>query len=62
MTAPVIESTATVFVLAVGPAKQGPLERTWAASGSVSETPARVLRGVRGGLTWIIDKAAGGIA
>jgi 6-phosphogluconolactonase len=62
VTAPVIESTAVVFVLAVGAAKQGPLERTWAASGSVKDTPARVLRGVRGGLTWIIDKAAGGIA
>jgi 6-phosphogluconolactonase len=62
VTAPVIESTAVVFVLAVGAAKQGPLERAWSTSGSVSETPARVLRSVRGGLTWIIDKAAGGIA
>jgi 6-phosphogluconolactonase len=62
VTPPVIEGSAVVFVLAVGGNKQGPLERAWAASGSVKETPARVLRGVRGSLTWIIDKAAGGIA
>ena len=62
VTTPVIEASAAVFVLAVGASKQGPLERAWSASGTVEETPARVLRGVRGSLTWVIDRAAGGIA
>jgi 6-phosphogluconolactonase len=62
VTPPVIEASAAVFVLAVGAAKTAPLERAWSASGTVSETPARVLRGVRGSLTWMIDRAAGGIA
>jgi 6-phosphogluconolactonase len=61
VTTPVIEATAAVFVLAVGAGKHGPLERAWTPAGTVSETPARVLRGVRGSLTWIIDRAAGGI-
>jgi 6-phosphogluconolactonase len=62
VTTPVIEATSAVFVLAVGAKKQGPLERAWSASGSVAETPARLLRGVRGSLTWVIDRAAGGMA
>ncbi len=62
VTVPVIEACGSVFVLVVGKEKHAPLERAWSASGSTSETPARVMRGVRGSLTWIIDRAAGGIA
>lgn len=62
VTPPVIEACRAVFVLAAGASKQGPLERAWATSGTVSDTPARLLRGVRGSLTWLIDKAAGGMA
>jgi 6-phosphogluconolactonase len=62
VTSPVIEASGAVFVLAVGAAKHAPLERIWTASGSLAETPARVLRGVRGSLTWVIDRAAGGIS
>jgi 6-phosphogluconolactonase len=62
VTVPVIEACAAVFVLVVGKEKHAPLERAWSASGSTSETPARVMRDIRGSLTWIIDKAAGGMA
>jgi 6-phosphogluconolactonase len=62
VTVPVIEACGAVFVLVVGKEKHAPLEHAWSASGSVSETPARVMRGIRGSLTWIIDKAAGGMA
>jgi len=61
VTAPVIEASGAVFVLAIGAAKQAPLERVWAASGAIHDTPARLLRSVRGSLTWVIDRAAGGI-
>jgi 6-phosphogluconolactonase len=62
VTAPVIEHANQVFVLAVGTDKSGPLERVWAVEGSLTKTPARVIRGARGGVTWIIDRAAGGVA
>ena len=62
ITSPVIEHGRHVFVIAVGSDKLAPLERVWAAQGDVSQTPARVVRGCRGALTWIIDKAAGGLA
>ena len=61
VTVPVIEACAAVFMLVVGKEKHEPLERAWSASGSTRDTPARVMRGVRGSLTWIIDKAAGGM-
>jgi 6-phosphogluconolactonase len=62
VTTPVIEASAAVFVLAAGKGKHDPLQRAWSTAGSVDETPARVLRGVRGSLTWIIDKTAGGMS
>ncbi len=61
VTPPVIEGCGAVFVLAAGGAKHEPLQRAWSTSGTLDETPSRVLRGVRGSLTWIIDKAAGGM-
>ncbi len=61
LTTPVLENARVVFVLAVGKNKSPALERVWSTSGSLRETPARILRGVRGGLTWVIDKAAGGM-
>lgn len=61
VTAPVIERAVNLFVLAVGAAKLAPLERAWAVEGDVRVTPARVLRGGRGAITWIIDRAAGGV-
>jgi 6-phosphogluconolactonase len=62
LTAPVLEEARSIIVLAVGKSKNAPLERVWEISGSVSETPARVIREGRGAITWIIDRAAGGIS
>jgi 6-phosphogluconolactonase len=61
VTAPVIEQSRAVFVLAVGAKKTNALERVWAVSGSLRDTPARVIRNVRGSIHWIIDKSAGGM-
>jgi 6-phosphogluconolactonase len=60
VTAPVIERIRTAVVLATGAAKHGPLERVAAAEGDLRQTPSRVMRGVRGSLTWILDPAAAG--
>jgi 6-phosphogluconolactonase len=56
-----IEHARNLFILAVGAGKRAALERVWAAQGNVHETPARVVRGCRGAVTWLIDKAAGGL-
>jgi len=61
LTAPVIEQARAVFVLAVGARKTPALERVWSVSGSLRDTPARVIRNARGSIHWIIDKAAGGM-
>lgn len=60
VTAPVIENVETVLVLAVGAKKKEPLQRIWSVAGSTKDTPARVLRDVRGTVYWIVEKAAGG--
>jgi 6-phosphogluconolactonase len=62
VTPPIIEHARCLLILAVGAAKREPLERAWSAQGDVHETPARVVRGSRGAVTWIIDKVAGGLA
>jgi 6-phosphogluconolactonase len=62
LTPPAIEHARHLFILAVGAAKRPPLERVWSAQGNVHETPARIVRGCRGAVTWLIDKAAGGLA
>jgi 6-phosphogluconolactonase len=61
ITVPTIEAARVCVVIAVGKGKQHPLEKIWAASGDVHQTPARVIRGVRGSISWIIDKRAGGL-
>jgi 6-phosphogluconolactonase len=61
ITAPLIEQARAAFILAVGAKKTNALERVWAVSGSLRDTPARVIRNVRGAIHWIIDKAAGGM-
>ena len=60
-TAPLIEAARSIVVLAVGRAKNMPLEHVWEVAGNVADTPARVIRGGRGAITWIIDRAAGGL-
>jgi 6-phosphogluconolactonase len=62
VTTPIIEHTRCLFILAVGATKREPLERVWATQGDVHQTPARLVRGCRGAITWIIDRVAGGLA
>jgi 6-phosphogluconolactonase len=62
LTAPTIEHARHVFVVAVGAGKQPALDRVWSSQGDIHETPARLVRGCRGSVTWLIDKAAGGLA
>ena len=61
LTVPVIEQARAAFVLAVGAKKTDALDRVWSTTGSSVTTPARVIRGVRGSIHWIIDKSAGGL-
>jgi 6-phosphogluconolactonase len=62
ITATMLEHARNVFILAVGAAKRPALERVWSAQGDLHATPARVVRGCRGAVTWIIDRAAGGLS
>ena len=61
VTAPVIEHARSVLVIATGTGKRDALERVWSIQGDLRRTPARVIRACRGGVTWVIDKAAGGL-
>ncbi len=61
LTVPVLENARATVLVAVGANKHPALERVWAANGSLDETPARVIRGFRGSITWVIDRAAGGM-
>jgi 6-phosphogluconolactonase len=61
VTPPIIEAAMAAIVLVVGKGKNGPLERAWLVAGSLSDTPARIIRNVRGSITWVIDRAAGGL-
>lgn len=61
MTSPVIVEARSVFVIAVGAKKTDALDRIWSVAGKKKDTPARIIREVRGAITWIIDKAAGGL-
>ncbi len=57
----VLENADNIIVLATGAKKQGAIERVWEVTGDLSATPARILRNARGGITWVIDRAAGGL-
>lgn len=61
LTTPVLENARASVVLVLGKAKHPPLERIWAVNGDIDETPARVIRNFRGSITWVIDRAAGGM-
>lgn len=62
LTVPVLENARASVIICIGKSKHEPLERIWATSGDVNETPGRVIRDFRGSITWAIDKAAGGMA
>jgi 6-phosphogluconolactonase len=61
LTLPILEVARATFILAVGASKHEPLERVWQVQGDVSVTPARIVKSFRGAVTWIIDRAAGGL-
>jgi 6-phosphogluconolactonase len=61
LTAPMLENAKSSVIIVLGKSKHEPLERIWATSGDVKQTPARVIRGFRGAITWVIDRAAGGM-
>ncbi|HEY8079108.1 MAG TPA: 6-phosphogluconolactonase [Labilithrix sp.] len=61
LTAPVLENARATVILVLGASKHAALERVWSTSGDLNETPARVIRGFRGSITWVIDRAAGGM-
>jgi 6-phosphogluconolactonase len=61
LTAPVLENARASIVLVLGKPKHPALERIWATHGDIDETPARVIRGFRGSICWVIDRAAGGM-
>ncbi len=61
LTAPVLENAKASTIIVLGKSKHDALERIWAASGDVKQTPGRVVRGFRGAITWVIDRAAGGM-
>ncbi|MBX3197524.1 MAG: 6-phosphogluconolactonase [Labilithrix sp.] len=61
LTAPVLENAKASTIIVLGKSKHEPLERIWSTSGDVKQTPARVIRGFRGSITWVIDRAAGGM-
>jgi hypothetical protein len=33
----------------------------WRVQGNLRDTPARIVRNFKGGVTWVIDRAAGGL-
>jgi 6-phosphogluconolactonase len=61
MTAPVLETARASVLLVLGAAKHPAIERVWAVNGNLDETPARIVRSFRGAVTWVIDRAAGGM-
>jgi 6-phosphogluconolactonase len=61
LTAPVLENARASVILVLGKAKHPALENVWAANGDANETPARIIRSFRGSITWVIDRAAGGM-
>jgi 6-phosphogluconolactonase len=61
LTTPMLENARASVVLVLGKAKHTALERIWATSGDLDQTPGRVIRGFRGSICWVIDRAAGGM-
>lgn len=61
LTTPVLENARATVIIVLGKSKHPPLERIWATSGSVDDTPGRIIRSFRGSITWVIDRAAGGM-
>lgn len=61
LTAPILEAAKSTVIIVLGKDKHPALERIWATSGSLDETPGRVIRNFRGSICWVIDRPAGGM-
>ena len=61
LTVPAIVHARHVFVLAIGAGKKPALDRVWRRDGDAHVTPARIVRGCRGSVTWVVDEAADGV-
>ncbi len=61
LTVPVLENAAASVIVVLGKSKHPALERIWSPSGDLDSTPGRVIRGFRGSICWVIDRAAGGM-
>jgi 6-phosphogluconolactonase len=61
LTSPMLENAKASVLIVLGKSKHDALERIWATSGDLKQTPGRVVRGFRGAITWVIDRAAGGM-
>ena len=61
LTSPVLENARASVIIVLGKSKNAALEQIWSTSGDVKETPARIIRSFRGSITWVIDRAAGGM-
>jgi len=57
----VLAEARNVYVVAYGGSKNPALERAWALHGDAFDCPARITRGFKGRLSWLVDRAAGGI-
>jgi len=58
LTAPVITHAATTLAIITGADKREALHRVWASSGTLDETPARIINNVQGATFWVVDNAA----
>ena len=61
LTPPMLENAKASVIIVLGKTKHEPLERIWSTAGNVQDTPSRIIRGFRGSITWVIDRAAGGM-
>lgn len=57
----VLTEARNVYVMAFGAGKNAALEQAWALQGDAIDCPARITRGFKGRLSWLVDRAAGGI-
>jgi 6-phosphogluconolactonase len=61
LTTPMLENARASVVIVLGAGKHAALERVWAVNGDLATTPSRIIRNFRGSITWVIDRAAGGM-
>ncbi len=58
LTVPLLENAKMSVVIVLGADKRLALQRITATEGHITDTPGRILRGFRGSVCWIVDRAA----